>query len=105
MKLGSLLAEDDVRQIKLNPPGRTRVEPPRWRVYNPRSNVLVIEIQAPVHAGQQDRLAEKLKENQQANRHTFPGTIARYVIKGNSELTSIHLILAWKDTEMPDDEH
>src|SRR6266699_2143201 len=77
-----LLAEEDVRQFKLYPPGRTRTEPPRWRVYNPRSKVLITEIQ-------------------QANRHPFPGTIARYIIKGNPELTSVHLILAWKDTEMP----
>ena len=98
-----LLAEEDVRQFKLNPPGRTRTDPPRWRVYNPRSNVLVTEIQVSVRAGQQDRLAEKLKEIQQANRHTFPGTIARYIIKGNPDLTSVHLILVWKDTEMPDE--
>src|SRR5438270_1994539 len=97
-----LLAEEDVRQFKLNPPGRTRTEPPRWRVYNPRSNVLVTEIQVPVHAGQQDKLAEKLKEIQQANRHSFPGTIARYVVKGDQELTTLHFFLVWKDTEMPD---
>ncbi len=60
-----LLAEEDVRQFKLN------------------------------------RLVEKLTEIQRANRHTFPGTIARYIIKGNPELTSIHLFLIWKDTEMP----
>ncbi len=96
-----LLAEEDVRQFKLYPPGRTRTEPPRWRVYNPRSKVLITEIQVPVRTGQQDRLVEKLTEIQQANRHPFPGTIARYIIKGNPELTSVHLILAWKDTEMP----
>lgn len=98
-----LLAEEDVRQFKLNPPGRTRAEPPRWRVYHPRSNILVTEIQVPVRAGQQERLADQLKEIQQANRHTFPGTIARYIVKGNPDLTSVHLILAWKDTEMPDE--
>ena len=98
-----LLAEEDVRQFKLNLPGRTRSEPPRGRVYHPRSTMLVKEIRVPVRIGQQDRLAEKLKVIQQDNRHTFPGTIARSIIKGNPELTSIHLILAWKDTEMPDE--
>ncbi len=66
-----LLAEEDVRQFKLNPPGRTRTVPPRWRVYNPRSNVLATEIEVPVRAGQQERLVEKLTEIQRANRHTF----------------------------------
>jgi len=98
-----LLAEEDVRQFKLNPPGRVRTVPPRWRVYNIRSKVLATEIQVPVLAGQQDRLIEKLTEIQGANRHTFPGTIARYIIRGDQELTSVHFFLAWKDTEMPDE--
>src|SRR5207245_11148128 len=51
-----LLAEEDVRQFKLNPPGRTRAEPPRWRVYNPRSNVLVHETQVPVRACPNEKL-------------------------------------------------
>ena len=98
-----LLAEEAVRQFKLNPPGRTRVEPPPWRVYNTRSRVFVTEFQVPVRVEERERLVEKLTEIQRANRHTFPGTIARYVIKGDSELTSLHFFLVWKDTEMPDD--
>ena len=98
-----LLAEEDIRQFRLNPPGRTRTVPPRWRIYNTRSKVLATEIQVPVSPGQQKKLVEKLAEIQVANRHTFPGTIARYVIKGNLELTSLHFFLVWKDTEMPDE--
>src|SRR6266699_2134320 len=78
-----LLAEEDVRQFKLNPPGRVHTVPPRWRVYNIRSKVLATEILVPVRAGQQGRLVEKLVAIQQANRHTFPGTIARYIIRGD----------------------
>ena len=98
-----LLAEEDVRQFKLNPPGRARTVPPRWRVYHTRSKILATEIEVPVSTGQQERLVEKLAAIQQANRHTFPGTIARYIIKGDAELTSIHFFLVWKDTDMPDE--
>src|SRR5258706_16309038 len=97
-----LLAEEDVKQFKLNPPGRTRTDPPPWRTYNTRSKVLATEIQVPVCVGQQEKLVEKLTEIQRANRHTFPGTIARYIIKGDQELTSLHFSLVWKDTEMPE---
>ena len=97
-----LLAEEDVRQFKLNPPGRTRRVPPPWRAYSRRSTVLATEIQVPVRAGQQERLIEKLAEIQETNRHTFSGTIARYLIQGNPQLTSVHLVLVWKDTEMPE---
>ena len=98
-----LLAEEDVRLFKLNPPGRTRRVPPQWRMYSRRSKVLATEIRVPVRAGQQERLIEKLAEIQVTNRYTFPGTIARYLIQGNPQLTSLHLVLIWKDTEMPDE--
>jgi NTP pyrophosphatase (non-canonical NTP hydrolase) len=40
---------------------------------------------------------------QEANRHTFPGTLARYLIKGDEALTSMQFVLIWKDTDMPDE--
>ena len=73
--------------------GRTRSVPLSWRVYNARSRVLVTEIQVPVRVGQQEKLLEKFEEIQQVNRHMLPGTIARYIVKGNAELTTVHLFL------------
>jgi len=98
-----LLAEEDVKQFKLNPPGRIRSSPPRWRVYSSRSKVLATEIQVRVRVGKQAELLEKVNTIQQANRHTFPGTIARYLITGDEALSSVHFVLLWKDTEMPDE--
>jgi quinol monooxygenase YgiN len=54
-----------------------------------------------VRAGQQEKLREKLAEIQKANRHSLAGTIARYVVKGDSQLTTVRFFLVWKDTEMP----
>ena len=98
-----LLAEEDVKQFKLNPPGRIRSSPPRWRVYSSRSKVLATEIQVHVREGKQAELLEKVDAIQHANRHTFPGTIARYLITGDEALSSVHFVLIWKDTEMPDE--
>jgi len=98
-----LLAEEDVKQFKLNPPGRIRTSPPRWRVYSSRSKVLATEIQVHVREGKQAELLEKVNAIQKANRHTFPGTIARYLITGDEALSSVHFVLIWKDTEMPDE--
>ena len=97
-----LLAEQDVKQFKLNPPGRARAVPPRWRIYNTRSKVLATEIRVPVRAGQGEFLIEKLADIQKANRHSFPGTIARYVVQEDSELATVHFFFVWKDTDMPD---
>jgi excisionase family DNA binding protein len=96
-----LLAVEDVQHFKLNPPGRTRSVAPSWRVYNSRSRVLATEILVSVRAGQQEKLREKLAEIQKANRHSLAGTIARYVVKGDSQLTTVRFFLVWKDTEMP----
>jgi hypothetical protein len=98
-----LLAEEDVKQFKLNPPGRIRSSPPGWRVYSSRSKVLATEIRVRVRADKQPELLEKLNAIQAANRHTFPGTIARYLIKGDEALTSVQFVLIWKDTDMPDE--
>jgi excisionase family DNA binding protein len=98
-----LLSEEDVKQFKLNPPGRLRTSPPRWRSYSSRSKVLTTEIQVPVRMGMQEELLQKLAAIQDANRHTFPGTIARYLIKGDEALTCVHIVLLWKDTDMPDE--
>ncbi len=97
-----LLSEEDVKQFKLNPPGRIRTSPPRWRSYSSRSKVLTTEIQVPVRTDKQEELLQKLAAIQGANRHTFPGTIARYLMKGDEALTRVHIVLLWKDTDMPD---
>src|SRR5260370_32931026 len=96
-----LLAEEDVKQFKLNPPGRIRTSPPPWRVYSSRSKVLSTEIRVQVRAGKQTELLEKLHAIQVANRDTFPGTIARYLIKGDEGLTTLLCQYLWKHTESP----
>ena len=53
--------------------------------------------------GQQETVIEKLKVIQRADQHMFPGTIARYVIKGDAELKTAYFFLVWKDVEMPVD--
>ena len=98
-----LLSEEDVKQFKLNPPGRLRTNPPRWRTYSSRSKVLATDMQVPVLPGKQEELLYMLAAIQQSNRHTFPGTIARYIIKGDDALTCLHIVLLWKDTDMPDE--
>lgn len=98
-----LLSEEDVKQFKLNPPGRLRTNPPPWRSYSSRSKVLTTDIQVPVRTGKQEELLHKLAAIQGANHHTFPGTISRYLIKGDEALTWVHIVLLWKDTDMPEE--
>jgi len=98
-----LLAVEDVKQFKLNPPGRTRAGPPLWHVPNTRSIIRATDIYVRLRPGQQENLVEKLKAIQRAQKHTLPGTISRYVVKGDADLTKVHFFLVWKDVELPSD--
>ncbi len=59
-------------------------------------------MQVQVRPGKQDQLIEKLKAIYKGQRHTFPGTIQRYVFKDDISPTVVSILLVWKDTEMPD---
>jgi excisionase family DNA binding protein len=99
-----MLRTEDVEHFKPNPSGRMRTKALSWRVYRSRGTVLATEIRVQVRPHQQQELRTKLRTIQQSDQHTFPGTLARYVIKGGEELTEVHILLLWKDTEMPDEE-
>ena len=96
-----MIPTEEIERFKLNPPGRTRTGRPSWRVHNPRSTMVATDMYVQVREGQQAKLLEKLQQIQRADRHLFPGTIARYVVKGNPNLTELHFFLVWKDVEMP----
>lgn len=76
---------------------RTKVRP--WRKHRNPNKMLALDIFIPVHPGQQVRLVEKLQAIRAANQHTFPGTVARYVMKGDEALTTLHMVFIWKDSE------
>jgi excisionase family DNA binding protein len=98
-----ILPIEEVKQFKPSPSGRIRARAPSWRVYRSRGMLLVTDIHVQVRVGQQARLVEKLKAIQKGDRHTFPGTVARYVVKGDTALTNAQILLIWKTTEMPDE--
>ena len=98
-----MMRVEDVEQFRPNPSGRVRTKAPAWRTYRSRGTLLATDILVRVRTGQQVKLVEKLKAIQEEDRHTFPGTIARYAIKGDAALTTVQFWLIWKDTEMPDE--
>lgn len=93
----------DVEQFQANPTGRTRTQPPPWRAYRSGGKLLTTDIYVQVRTGQQQRLTEKLQNLLHTNQHTFPGTIARYIIQGDGQLSTVHILLIWKTTEMPNE--
>ncbi len=98
-----ILPIEEVRQFKPSPTGRVRTKAPSWRVYRSRGMLLITDIHVRVRVGQHARLIEKLKAIQKLDRHTFPGTVARYIAKGDEDLKTVQVVLLWKTTEMPDE--
>jgi excisionase family DNA binding protein len=98
-----ILPTEAVTQFKPSPSGRVRTKAPSWRTYRSRGTLLVTEIHVPVRAGQQAALLKKLRTIQKLDEHTFPGTVARYIIKSDESLTGLHIMFIWKSTEMPDE--
>lgn len=98
-----LLRKEAVEQFKPNITGRPRKRVPQWRVYRGESAVLATEMHVRVRPGKQAQLIEKLKAIYRGQRHTFPGTIQRYILKGDNPPTTVSIWLIWKDTEMPDE--
>ncbi len=98
-----MIPRESVEQFKQNPPGRSRTKAPPWRVYNVRSKLLSLDIEVRVLPGQEERLLEKLRAIQEGNRHIFPGTLARYIFKESASVSTVSILLIWKDTEMPDE--
>lgn len=96
-----LLPLEAVQLFKPHITGRPRKREPLWRTYRGGSTVLGTDIQVQILPGQQERLVEKLKAIHKAQLHTFPGTIERYIFKGESAAVSIWLI--WKNDEMPEE--
>lgn len=99
-----LLKREAVQQFKPNITGRPRKKEPAWRVYRGGSTVLGTDIQVQIRPGKQDQLVEELKAIYKGQRHTFPGTIQRYVFKDDVSPAAISILLIWKDTEMPEEE-
>jgi len=98
-----ILPEEEVRHFKPSPSGRLRTKATPWRAYRSGGEIVITDIWVQVRDGQQELLRQRLRTVQEAEQHTFPGTIARYVVKEDEMLTSIRILLIWKSTEMPDE--
>ena len=97
-----VLPLEQVKQFKPGSSGR-RTKTASWRSYKGHGTILITEIRVQVRAGQHNVLVDRLKAMEQEHTHLFPGTVARYVFQGDSPHTTTHILLMWKDTEMPDE--
>lgn len=98
-----LIPKKAVAEFKAKPTGRTRANPPPWRVYRAGAQVRGLDIHVRVRAGQRTRLIERFKNIQEARQHLFRGTMQRYIFEDEADSMQVVISLIWKDTELPDE--
>ena len=98
-----LIPKKAVAEFKAKPTGRTRANPPPWRVYRAGAKVRGLDIHVQLKAGQQARLVERFKNIQDAQKHLFRGTMQRYIFEDEADPTRVIISLIWKDTELSDE--
>ena len=96
------LLRKDVQQFQARATGRAHEQPPPWRAYKAGAQVLATEIEVRVRPGQQEKLLKQLRIMRENNDYTLPGSIERFVMQGDEQLQSVHMVLIWKSTELPD---
>ena len=97
-----IIPRQAVEEFKAKPTGRTRANPPPWRIYRAGAKVYGLDIHVQVKTGQLDRLIERLTQIREAQKHLFRGTMQRYIFEDESDPAQIIISLIWKDTELPD---
>jgi excisionase family DNA binding protein len=98
-----LIPKKAVAEFKAKPTGRTRANPPPWRVYRAGAQVRGLDIRVQVRPDQRARLLERFKNIQEAQQHLFRGTMQRYVFEDEDNPAQVIISLVWKDTELPDE--
>jgi excisionase family DNA binding protein len=87
---------EEVQKFRPNIAGRPRKSIPSWRI-SPRENVLLSTlVTVSIKAGQQENFKKVLEQIRQERRHTFPGTVARYIISNDVERKKVHMVLIWR---------
>lgn len=92
-----------IEQFQAGASGRTRTQPPAWRVYRSGIKLLGTDIEVQVYTGQEKKAIEKLKAIYEHQQHTFTGSIARFVFEDEASPAILSIWLVWKDSELPDE--
>ncbi len=98
-----LIPKKAVAEFKAKPTGRTRANPPPWRVYRAGAKVRGLDIRVRARSGQRARLIKRFNDMQEAQRHLFRGTMQRYIFEDEADPMQVVISLIWKDTELPDE--
>ena len=92
---------DEVKKFKRKSSGRPRKNVPPWRVSSGDNTQFITSVTVSIQEGQQNALMQKLEKIRQGGKHTFPGTIARFIVEDETIPGQIEISLIWRQAVMP----
>jgi|SRR5579859_143512 len=92
---------DEIKKFKRRSSGRPRKSIPTWRISSGDNTQYVTSITVQTRPGQQDILMQKLEEIRQSSQHTFPGTIARFIVESETIPGQVEISFVWRNSIMP----
>src|SRR6266566_4326530 len=98
-----LIPVEEVKNFKPSIAGRPRKSVLRWRV-SPQNNILLsTSIVVQVRTGHQADLMKKLEKIRQGDEYLFPGTVARFIVRSETNPEQVEISLIWRSTFMPEE--
>src|SRR5437588_1104350 len=91
---------DEVKKFKRRSSGRPRKSIPAWRISSGDNTQLTTSIIVQVREGQQNNLMQRLEKIRQGGEHSFPGTVARFIVEREATPDQVEISLIWRRTVM-----
>jgi hypothetical protein len=100
----TVVALKDVQAFKRGTTGRPRTRVPEWRISDNDNVQHMTQVFLRIRPDQWEPLEHKLEEIRKENKHSFPGTVARYIARSQVDTNAVQIMLIWRGTVMPSDE-
>ena len=98
---GVAVEEQAVKEFNPKATGRPRTRIPTWRLPVGKNIQYLTIISTYIKSGQQDRFEKKLRDIHGTGKHLIPGTVARYIARGEEKPDDVQIVLVWRSTVMP----
>ena len=106
IRIGASIAvhAEAVRNYQRPVVGRPRTRTPIWRVPVVMNLQYFTTINVRTREGQSAKLEPRLAEIRAGHKHLIPGTVARYIVRDQTNPDEIQIVLVWRRLVMPPDE-
>lgn len=99
-----MIPVEHVKNFKRQIVGRPRKNILDWRISSIENVQFMTSISVEIQPRQEKQLLQRLEEIKRNRQHVFPGTVARYIVRSDTEPSQVEIVLIWRSTVMPNEE-